>query len=133
MNFMDKLYIFLSIKNDKYSPYVDEFIQSLVSEGELIGHDRFRVKIKWRGKHYAVWIENFPYADLSDVKHRSDNKICYLYKNLRPSRATQIAFWKWMEKKGIYPGSNLSDPQDKNVKDLLANIKDGGKEPCPKN
>lgn len=133
MNFMNKLYIFLSLHNYRYSPYVDEFIRSLVSEGELIGRDRYRVEIKWRGNHYAIWIENFPYADLSNVKYCSNNKICSLYRELRPSRATQIAFWKWMEKKDIYPGSDLSVPQNKNVKALLTGIKDVAEESCPKN
>lgn len=128
MNFMKKLYIILTPHNDKYSPYVDEFVQSLISEGELIGHDKYRAQIKWRGNHYAVWIENFPYADLSDVKYRSNNKFCHLYRDLRPSRATQIAFWKWMEKKGVYPGGCPSDPQEKNVKALLTGIKDTGED-----
>lgn len=131
MNFMDKLCIFLSLHNGKYSQYVNEFIRSLVSEGELIGRDRYRVEIKWRGVHYGVWIENYPYADLSYVKRYNDNTI--FYSDLRPSRATQIAFWEWMEKKGIYPGNDSSVLQEKNVKALLTGIKNVRKESCPKN
>lgn len=131
MNFMEKLYITLIPHNCRYSPYVDEFIKKLISEGELVAYNRYRAEIKWRGVHYGVWIENYPYADLTDVKRYSDNTT--FYKELRTSRATQIAFWKWMNKQGVYPGSNPSDPQDKNVRALLTGIKDGEKEPCPKN
>lgn len=117
MNFMDKLCIFLSLHNGKYSPYVNEFIRSLVSEGELIVRDRYRVEIKWRGVHYGVWIENYPYADLTDVKRYNDNTI--LYRELRPSRVTQIAFWEWMNKQGVYPDKDPTNPEDEKVKSLL--------------
>lgn len=131
MNFMEKLYITLSLRCYRYSPYVDDFIKKLISEGEFVAYDRYRAEIKWRGVHYGVWIESYPHADLTNVKRYSDNAT--FYKELRPSRATQIAFWKWMNKQGVYPGSNPSDPQEKNVKALLIGIKDGEKEPCSKN
>lgn len=131
MKFMEKLCITLSLHNYRYSPYVDEFIKNLVREGKLVSYNRYRAKIKWRGVHYGVWIANYPYADLSDVKRYNDNTI--LYRELRPSRVTQIAFWEWMNKQGVYPGSDPSGPQDKNVKALLTGIKNVRKESCPKN
>ena len=126
MNFMEKLFITLTPHNCRYSSYVDAFIKSLVSEGKLIAHGKYRVEIKWRGAHYGIWIENYPYADLADVKKYSDNT--FLYRKLRPSRATQIAFWDWMNEQGVYPNRYNEVPTDKNLKVLLNNTKNYGGE-----
>ena len=100
--------------------YVDKFIKKLISEGEVLDYDRYRVEIKWRGNQYDVWIENFPYGDLSDVKQRGN---ITFYKNLRPSRSTQIAFWEWMNKQCIYPNGYNEDTTDEKVKMLLTKTK----------
>ena len=105
MKFMEKLCIILSLHNCRYSPYVDEFIKNLVREGKLVSYNRY------------VWIENYPYADLTDVKRYNDNTI--LYRDLRPSRVTQIAFWEWMNKQGVYPDKDPTNPEDEKVKSLL--------------
>lgn len=117
MKFMEKLCITLSLHNCRYSPYVDEFIKNLVREGKLVSYNRYRAEIKWRGVHYGVWIENYPYADLSDVIQYNDRTI--LYRDLRPSRVTQIAFWEWMNKQGVYPDKDPTNPEDEKVKSLL--------------
>ena len=117
MKFMEKLCIILSLHNCRYSPYVDEFIKNLVREGKLVSYNRYRAEIKWRGVHYGVWIENYPYADLTDVKRYNDNTI--LYRDFRPSRVTQIAFWEWMNKQGVYPDKDPTNPEDEKVKSLL--------------
>ena len=117
MKFMEKLCITLSLHNCRYSPYVDEFIKNLVREGKLVSFNRYRAEIKWRGVHYGVWIENYPYADLTNVKRYNDNTI--LYRELRPSRVTQIAFWEWMNKQDVYPDKDPTNPEDEKVKSLL--------------
>lgn len=122
MDFKQKIYIILYFHTYKYSPYVDKFIKKLISEGEILNHDRYRVEIKWRGNQYGVWIENFPYGDLSDVKQGGYNNITF-YKDLRPSRSTQIAFWEWMNNQGIYPNRYDEVPTDKKVKILLTKTK----------
>jgi hypothetical protein len=122
MDFKQKLYIILCFHTYKYSSYVDNFIKKLISEGEVLNYDRYRVEIKWRGNQYGVWIENFPYSDLSDVKQRGYNNITF-YKNLRPSRSTQIAFWGWMNKQGIYPNKYNEDITYEKVKALLTKTK----------
>ena len=122
MDFKQKLYIILYFHTYKYSPYVDNFIKKLISEGEVLNHNRYRVEIKWRGNQYGVWIGNFPYGDLSDVKQRGYNNITF-YKDLRPSRSTQIAFWKWMNKQGIYPNEYNEDTTDEKVKMLMTKTK----------
>lgn len=121
MDFKQKLNIILYFHTYKYSPYVDEFIKKLINEGEVLNYDRYRAEIKWRGVHYGVWIENYPYADLGDVRKYSDNT--FLYRKLRPSRATQIAFWDWMNKQGVYPNRYDEMPTDKNLKALLTKTK----------
>lgn len=121
MDFKQKLNIILCFHTYKYSPYVDEFIKKLINDGEVLNYDRYRAKIKWRGVHYGVWIENYPYADLGDVRKYSDNT--FLYRKLRPSRATQIAFWDWMNKQGVYPNRYDEMPTDKNLKALLTKTK----------
>lgn len=121
MDFKQKLNIILCFHTYKYSPYVDEFIKKLINEGEVLNYGRYRAEIKWRGVHYGVWIENYPYADLGDVRKYSDNT--FLYRKLRPSRATQIAFWDWMNKQGVYPNRYDEMPTDKNLKALLTKTK----------
>jgi hypothetical protein len=96
MTFIEKLEIFLSIKNHSYSEAVDEFIQAVIKRGKCVRRSYYDVHVILNGRSYKIWAQNQFYADLSQCCFDEDN-IKPLWFDMRPARKTQIRFWEWVE------------------------------------
>ena len=122
MNILKKLDIIFTMHNDPYSRLVDDFIRQVIAEGKIVGQDYCYVAVELRGETYGIWKANRYYGDLSIVVNlKSDSRI---YENKRPSRATQIAFWEWLERHDIFVDDS-KDNDTENLKRILG-------ESCPK-
>ena len=115
MNFWKKLNIILTVQMDRYSPFVDRLIRTVIEEGEILNRDKHTVTVRFRGKNYHVWLANTYYADLSCMRDIATDQ--FVYNNKRPSRATKIAFWEWLERNGVVTEKVDSDTE--RIKQIL--------------
>ena len=143
MKFSTKVYIWLNFKLYSYSSRADKFIRYIINEGKLVAVDDSlygcpaNAFVRVGDKVFAVWISNYPYADLSDVYEVARDGVFaakYIYTRVRPSRKTQIAFWEWMEKQTtvefhsgevtVFP-DNGHESWDKKIRDIYKEIDNG--------
>ena len=143
MNFSTKVCIWLNFKLYSYSSRADKFIRYIINEGKLVAVDASlygcpaNAFVQVGDKVFAVWIANYPCADLSDVYEVDRDGVFpakYIYKRERPSRKTQIAFWEWMEKQTtvLFCGGeativpeNTHETWDKKIRDIYKEIDNG--------
>ena len=143
MKFSTKVYIWFNLKLYSYSDRADKFIKYIINEGKLvaIGDSLYgcpaHAFVQVGDKVFAVWIANYPYADLSDVYEVARDGVFaekYIYTRERPSRKTQIAFWEWMERQ-VYvsfsggevavASDNTHESWDKKIRDIYKEIDNG--------
>lgn len=98
MRLWDKLDIWFSMKNCTYNENVDRFVRSVIQNGSVVGRNPWYVIVELNDTKFHFWAENRWYADLSDCK---DDNGDYVYRDLRPSRLTEIMFWEWLESNGV--------------------------------
>lgn len=121
MNIFKKLDIITEFQANPYSDLVDRFIRKVINEGEILGRDDFRLLVKLDENYYEIGILGGHYSELSIAYNYKTHQI--LYSDLRPSRATKIAFWKWVEKNK--PIVDKKEGYKLNLKKILG-------EPCQK-
>lgn len=97
MTFIEKLEIFLSIKNYSYSEAVDKFIQAVIKRGKCVRRSYYHIHVILDGRSYAIWAQNQFYADLMMCNFDEEYNTGSLWYGFRPSRQTQIRFWEWVE------------------------------------
>lgn len=143
MKFSTKVYIWFNLKLYSYSDRADKFIKYIINNGKLVAIDdslygrSANVFVQAENKVFAVWISNYPYADLSDVYEVARDGVFaekYIYTRERPSRKTQIAFWEWLEKQATVSFSggevavahmNTGESWDKKIRDIYKEIDNG--------
>ena len=95
MDFRDKIMILFLEKSTEYDPSVNKFIKVVIRDGKILNNDGCYIVVSLYNKDYCIWKDDLNWSfDLTSCKDENGE---YIYKNRRPSRITQIRFWKWYE------------------------------------
>lgn len=86
------------IRSYQTNQRLDAFVRTLIDhkeEVEFVGMNRFTINLRFRGRIYVFWISNHPYASLSQMTSKNDERDFELTKNLEcmPSRETVFDFF----------------------------------------
>ena len=108
MNIFKKIRWFFTIRTHPFKQHVDFIVQGFINHEKLLETDDYKAIIKFADKVYGIWIENYPYAWLSNcVEMSSDeyernfhimSKNHTTWKDAVPSKKTSMLFEEWLEK-----------------------------------
>ena len=99
MDFLDKVWDYLSIRSPKYNPLIDALLEDVMNNGELFGFRDGEVLVKVDGKIYSMEVIGYPHSDLGYVRQVTGFRprdYTVLFRG-RPSRRVHIRFWEWLE------------------------------------
>ena len=108
MNIFKKIGWFFTVRNYSFAQHVDFMVQGFINHGKLLDTDGYRAIIKFGGKVYGIWIENYPYAWLSSCVEMSEEEYEKhfhvigmghdTWRSAVPSKKTSMLFEEWLEK-----------------------------------
>lgn len=107
----NKISIWLTLYNERYSEFADKVIRKIISGGEIVPEcsNEYHLCVRFKNQIYYIWIENRWYAALCHVR-KGNASGPSIYAQARPSRKTIIAFFEWVnayiqeDKLGIIAG-----------------------------
>lgn len=95
MDLRDKIMILFLEKSAEYNPSVNQFIKAVIRDGEILNNDGCNIVVRLYNKDYHIWTDDSYWrCDLTSCKDENGE---YIYRNRRPSRLTQLRFWRWYE------------------------------------
>lgn len=109
MTLKERFNIFFSRKRYDYSPKLEKFLIELIDSGEVVKKFNDKVSIKYKNLYYNVLVGDKYTASITKIsqavrlspmfleKKPSYIDIQTLFSYCRPSRKTEIKFFKWIE------------------------------------
>ena len=95
MDLRDTIMILFLEKSTEYDSSVNRFIKAVIRDGKILNDDGCNVVVSLYNKDYILYKDDLHWNfDLTSCRDENGE---YIYNNRRPSRITQLRFWKWYE------------------------------------